>query len=164
MEKLVENSWWRLEVLTKTGGLPCAMRLLMKRFSELHALGLFDAVFKLMLREDLRLSELNLLLNLARVFLEFHGEYWEFSLLAKCRRCQFSPQSVWSSTTGYYTCLSSWGHSFELAKVLMPERCLTTLETGVINASFKPTNALRVTKNTFCGLGRTPPKKSSKTF
>ena len=58
------------------------MRLLMKRFSELHALGLFDAVFKLMLREDLRLSELNLLLNLARVFLEFHGEYWEFSLLA----------------------------------------------------------------------------------
>ena len=46
-----------------------------KRFSELHALGLFDAVFKLMLREDLRLSELNLLVNLARVFLEFHGEY-----------------------------------------------------------------------------------------
>ena len=58
------------------------MRLLMKRFSELHALGLFDAVLKLMLREDLRLSELNLLLNLARVFLEFRGEYWEFSLLA----------------------------------------------------------------------------------
>ena len=58
------------------------MRLLMNRFSELHALGLFDAVLKLMLREDLRLSELNLLLNLARVFLEFRGEYWEFSLLA----------------------------------------------------------------------------------
>ena len=58
------------------------MRLLMKKFSELHALGLFDAVLKLMLREDLRLSELNLLLNLARVFLEFRGEYWEFSLLA----------------------------------------------------------------------------------
>ena len=58
------------------------MRLLMKRFCELHALGLFDAVLKLMLREDLRLSELNLLLNLARVFLEFRGEYWEFSLLA----------------------------------------------------------------------------------
>ena len=58
------------------------MRLLMKRFSELHALGLFDAVLKLMLIEDLRLSELNLLLNLARVFLEFRGEYWEFSLLA----------------------------------------------------------------------------------
>ena len=54
--------------------------------------------------------------------------------------------------------------SFELAKVLIPERCLTMLETGVINASFKPTNALRVTKNTFYGLGRTPPKKSSKTF
>ena len=51
------------------------MRLLMKRFSELHALGLFDAVLKLMLREDLRLSELNLHVNLARVFLEFHGEY-----------------------------------------------------------------------------------------
>ena len=50
------------------------MRLLMKRFSELHALGLFDAVFKLILREDLRLSELNLHVNLARVFLEFHGE------------------------------------------------------------------------------------------
>ena len=66
----------------KQVGLPCAMRLLMKRFSELHALGLFDAVLKLMLREDLRLSELNLLLNLARVFLEFRGEYWEFSLLA----------------------------------------------------------------------------------
>ena len=64
----------------------------------------------------------------------------------------------------YYTCLSSWGNSFELAKVLIPERCLTMLETGVINASFKPTNALRVTKNTFYGLGRTPPKKSSKTF
>ena len=89
---------------------------------------------------------------------------FSFSIAAKCRRYQFSPRSVWSSTTGYYTCLSSWGHSFELAKVLMPERCLTTLETGVINASFKPTNALRVTKNTFCGLGRTPPKKSSKTF
>ena len=42
---------------------PGAMRLLMKRFSKLHALGLFDAVFKLMLREDLRLSELNLLVN-----------------------------------------------------------------------------------------------------
>ena len=51
------------------------MRLLMKRFSELHALGLFDAVFKLMLREDSRLSELNLHVNLARVVLEFHGEY-----------------------------------------------------------------------------------------
>ena len=62
----------------------------------------------------------------------------------------------------YYTCLSSWGHSFELAKVLIPERCLTMLETGVINASFKPTNALRVTKNTFYGLGRTPPKKTFK--
>ena len=47
----------------KQVGLPCAMRLLMKTFSELHALGLFDAVFKLMLREDLRLSELNLLVN-----------------------------------------------------------------------------------------------------
>ena len=44
------------------------MRLLMKRFSELHALGLFDAVFKLMLREDLRLSELNLHVNLAGFF------------------------------------------------------------------------------------------------
>ena len=58
------------------------MRLLMKTFSELHALGLFDASLKLMLREDLRLSELNLHVNLAKVFLEFHGEYWEFSLLA----------------------------------------------------------------------------------
>ena len=75
MEKLVENSWWRLADPTKLGGLPCAMRLPMKRFSELHALGLFDAVFKLMLREDLRLSELNLHVNLAKVFLEFHGEY-----------------------------------------------------------------------------------------
>ena len=54
------------------------MRLLMKKFSELHALGLFDAVLKLMLREDLRLSELNLLVNWATVFLE----YLEFSLLA----------------------------------------------------------------------------------
>ena len=64
----------------------------------------------------------------------------------------------------YYTCLSSWGHSFELAKVLIPERCLTMLETGVINASFKPTSALRVTKNTFYGLGRTPPKKRFENF
>ena len=54
----------------------------MKTFPELHALGLFDAGLKLMLREDLRLSELNLHVNLAKVFLEFHGEYWEFSLLA----------------------------------------------------------------------------------
>ena len=77
MEKLVENSWWRLVVLTKNRW-SCAMRLLMKRFSELHALGLFDAVLKLMLKEDLRLSELNLLVNWARVFLE----YLEFSLLA----------------------------------------------------------------------------------
>ena len=53
------------------------MRLLMKKFSELYALGLFDAVLKLMLREDSRLSELNLLVNWARVFLE----YLEFSLL-----------------------------------------------------------------------------------
>ena len=66
-------------MIQKTGGLPCAMRLLMKGFSELHALGLFDAVFKLMLREDLRLSELNLHVNLARVFLEFHGELGVFS-------------------------------------------------------------------------------------
>ena len=64
----------------------------------------------------------------------------------------------------YYTCLSSWGHSFELAKVLIPEWCLTMLETGVINASFKPTSALRVTKNTFYGLGRTPPKKRFENF
>ena len=51
------------------------MRLLMKTFSELHALGLFDVGLKLMLREDLRLLKLNLHVNLARVFLEFHGEY-----------------------------------------------------------------------------------------
>ena len=70
--KTLDGAWQSLQ---KTGGLPCAMRLLMKKFSELHALGLFDAVFKLMLREDLRLSELNLHVNLARVYLEFHGEY-----------------------------------------------------------------------------------------
>ena len=75
MEKLVENSCGAWQSLQKTVGLPCAMRLLMKRSSELHALELFDAVFKLMLREDSRLSELNLHVNLARVFLEFHGEY-----------------------------------------------------------------------------------------
>ena len=51
------------------------MRLLMKKFSELHALGLFDAGLKLMLREDWRLSELNLHVNLARVYLEFHDEH-----------------------------------------------------------------------------------------
>ena len=54
---------------------PLCDPILMKRFSELRALGLFDAVFKLMLREDSRLSELNLHVNLARVVLEFHGEY-----------------------------------------------------------------------------------------
>ena len=82
MEKLVENSWWRLAVITKTGGLPCAMWLLMKRFSELHALGLFDAVFKLMLREDLRLSELNLLVNWARGFSWVFGIF-SFSIAAR---------------------------------------------------------------------------------
>ena len=109
----------KLLMIQKTGGLPCAMRLLMKGFSELHALGLFDAVFKLILREDLRLSELNLHVNLARAFLEF------FSMVAKCKRYQLSPRSVWSLTTGLV--LTSIGEIISLIKVTVKvvndERC-----------------------------------------
>ena len=91
----------------------------MKGFSELHALGLFDAVFKLILREDLRLSELNLHVNLARAFLEF------FSMAAKCKRYQLSPRSVWSLTTGLV--LTSIGEIISpikvTVKVVNDERC-----------------------------------------
>ena len=75
------------------------MRLLMKTFSELHALGLFDAGLKLMLREDLRLSELNLHVNrsegFSRVLRRVLGVF-SFSIAAKCGRYQLSPRSFWS--------------------------------------------------------------------
>ena len=59
-----ENRWSPLCVVTT-----------MKRFSELYALGLFDAVLKFILKEHPRLSELNLDVSLSKVLLEFNCKY-----------------------------------------------------------------------------------------
>ena len=83
--------------------IPCAMWLLMKRFSDLHALGLFDGCLKINAKRRLKTvrakSTCSLSEGFSRVSRWVLGIF-SFTIAAKCRRYQFNLRSVWSLTIG----------------------------------------------------------------
>ena len=75
VEKLVENSWWRLAVLTKNRWSPLCDAITDEKVFWAPCTRIVWCCFQINAKRRPKIV-------IARVFLEFHGEYWEFSLLA----------------------------------------------------------------------------------